>query len=352
MQKVIRIGKKNVGDDCPVFIIAEAGVNHNGDVNIAKKLIEAAKESGADAVKFQTFRAENIVTKTTEKADYQKKMTGSNETQYEMLKKLELRKTDFMILSKYAKKRDIMFISTPYDEQSVDLLDKIGVSAFKVASAEIINFVLLKSIAAKEKPVILSTGMSTLGEIEECLNILKNEGADRIILLHCITNYPAKIEDMNLLTMNTLKQAFKLPTGLSDHTFGYTIPIASVALGACVIEKHFTLNRNLPGPDHKASLEPYEFKEMVKAVRDVQKALGDGVKKPTRDEEKIKRHMRRCIVAQYDIAKGVIITEDMLVTKRAGVGIEPKYIPNIIGCKAIKDIRRDEALAWRKIGRV
>ena len=284
----IRIEDKLIGEEEPCFIIAEAGVNHNGSVELAKKLIDAAKDAGADAVKFQTFKAENVVVKDAQKAEYQKETTGEG-SQYEMIKKLELTEEDFRELADYAKEKDIMFLSSPFDKDSIDLLNELDVPAFKVGSGEITNFPLLRYIAKKGKPIILSTGMSTLGEIEEALDVIRSEGVEDIALLHCVSNYPARIEDVNLRAMGTLKQAFKLPVGFSDHTLGITAPIAAVALGACVIEKHFTLDRNLPGPDHKASLEADELKEMVKAIREVEKVLGNGIKRPTKEEEEIKK---------------------------------------------------------------
>lgn len=338
-----------MGESEPCFIIAEAGVNHNGDVNLAKKLIDVAKEAGADAVKFQTFKTEEVVTKNAEKAQYQKEATGAEESQFEMIKNLELTEKDFEELFAYARERDILFLSSPFDKGSVDLLDELGVPAFKIASGEITNFPLLKYIARKKKTIILSTGMSTLGEIEEALEVIRKEGAEEIVLLHCVSCYPAKVEDMNLKAMETLKHAFKLPVGLSDHTVGITTPIVAVALGACVIEKHFTLDKNLPGPDHKASLAPDELKQMVKAIRDVGKALGDGIKKPTKDEEENKKAARRSIVAKVDIPEGAIITKEMLNVKRPGTGIEPKHIEEVSGARAKVDIKRDDRITWSKI---
>ena len=345
----LKIGDKLIGEEEPCFIIAEAGVNHNGSVELAKKLIDAAKDAGADAVKFQTFKAESVVVKDAQKAEYQKETTGEG-SQYEMIKKLELTEEDFRELADYAEKKDIMFLSSPFDKESVDLLHELDVPAFKVGSGEITNLPLLRYIAKKGKPIILSTGMSTLGEIEEALDVIRSEGVEDIILLHCVSNYPARIEDVNLRAMGTLKQAFKLPVGFSDHTLGITAPIAAVALGACVIEKHFTLDRNLPGPDHKASLEPDELKEMVKDIREVEKALGNGIKKPTKEEEKIKKVARRSIVAKVDISKGAIITEDMLDVKRPGTGIEPKYLKFIIGRKTKEDIKKDDVIRFEMIG--
>ena len=342
------IGNKLVGEGEPCFIIAEAGVNHNGNVDLAKKLIDVAKKAEVDAVKFQTFKTEEVVTQSAGKAEYQK-VTTEEESQFEMIKRLELTEKDFAELFACAQKKEILLLSTPFDEGSVDLLDELGVPAFKIGSGEITNFPLLKHIARKGKSIILSTGMSTLGEIEEALEVIREEGVEDIILLHCVTSYPARLEDMNLKAMETLRHTFKLPVGLSDHTLGITIPIAAVALGACVIEKHFTLDKNLPGPDHRASLEPEELKQMVKAIRDVEKALGNGIKRPTKDEEENKRVIRRSIVAKVDIPKGAVITEELLDVKRPGTGIEPKYIEKIAGAKTKVSIRKDEVVDWDRI---
>ena len=330
------------------FIIAEAGVNHNGNISLAKKLIDVAKDVGVDAVKFQTFNAEEVVTKDAEKTECLEETTGKG-SQYKMLKRLELTEGGFKELAVYAKKVGILFLSSPFDKESADLLDKLDVPAFKVASGEISNSPLLKHIAKKGKPIILSTGMATLGEVEEALNVIKREGVEDVILLHCVSNYPAKIEEVNLRAMETLKQAFQTPVGLSDHTLGITASIAAVALGACVIEKHFTLDRSLPGPDHKVSLEPSELREMVRAIKEVEKALGDGIKKPTKEEEEIKKVARRSVVAKGDIPKGTTITEDMLDVKRPGTGIEPKYMGMIIGRKAKENIKMDAIIAMGKI---
>ncbi len=348
MQKV-RIGNHHIGDSEPCFITAEAGVNHNGDINLAKKLVDAAKDAGADAVKFQTFRAEDLVVKGAEKAEYQKMSTGTDESQFDMLKKLELTERDFAELFSYAQGKGIIFLSSPFDMASVNLLDELGVPAFKVGSGEITNFPLLRHIAGKKKPVILSTGMATLEEVGEALQVLQKAGARDIVLLHCVTSYPAKIEDMNLNAMETLRSAFELPVGLYDHSLGITIPIAAVALGACVIEKHFTLNRSLPGPDHQASLEPVELKQMVKAIRDVEKALGNGVKRPTAAEEETRKLARRSLVARVDIPKGKIITEDMLDIKRPGTGVEPKHMNLLLGKRAKGNIKQEETITLFKV---
>lgn len=347
--KRVKIADRLIGEGKPCFIVAEAGINHNGDINLAKNLIEVAKEAGADAVKFQTFKAEKVVTKSTEKAGYQKKATISDESHFDMIKRLELSGRDFEELFAYARNKEIIFLSSPFDRRSAHLLDELGVPAFKVASGEITNFPLLKHIASKGKPIILSTGMSMLGEIGEALEVIRKEGVEDIVLLHCVTSYPAEIEAMNLKAMATLGRAFKLPVGLSDHSLGVTIPIAAAALGACVIEKHFTLDKNLPGPDHRASLEPEELKQMVKAIRDVGKAMGNGIKRPTMDEEENKRVARRSIVASVDIPEGTVITEKMLDIKRPGTGIEPKYIEKVIGAVSRANIGKDELLAWDRI---
>lgn len=345
----IDIFSKKIGDDEPCFIIAEAGVNHNGDVNLAKKLIDAAKAAGADAVKFQTFHTDNMVTITAEKAEYQKNTTSSDETQYHMIKKLELHDDVFQELSEYAERRNILFFSTPFDEESVDLLFNIGVPVFKIPSGEITNFPLLKKIAGKKKPVILSTGMSTLGEVEDAVGYLKKNGAEEIILLHCSTSYPAPIHSVNLKAMETLRCAFQVPVGYSDHTAGITIPIAAASMGASVIEKHFTLDKNLPGPDHLTSLEPHELSAMVTAIRDVERAMGNGIKTPTAEEEAVKKIARRSIVAKNDIQAGETLSEFVLAIKRPGTGIEPRYFDVVSTLKAKRAIEKDQVIYWNLI---
>lgn len=349
MQQQIIIEKNIVGLKNPCFVIAEAGVNHNGDIALAKKLIDAAVEGGADAVKFQTFKTENVVTLTAEKAEYQKDTTSKEESQYEMIKKLELSESDFWDLSEYAKKAGIIFLSTPFDEESVDLLDQIGVPAFKIPSGEITNFPLLKKIAQKSKPIILSTGMATLSEVEEALSYLKKHRANEIVLLHCTTSYPTPMNSVNLRAMETLRCAFQVPVGYSDHTEGITIPVAAVAMGACVIEKHFTLDRALPGPDHRASLEPQELVAMVRAVRDVELALGNGIKGPTEEEEAIKRVARRSIVAKTNIRAGEMLKESSLAIKRPATGIEPRYFGSIVHKRAKTQILKDQVIQWDMI---
>lgn len=345
----IEIDRRTVGEGESCFIIAEAGVNHNGSVDCAKKLIDTAKWAGADAVKFQIFKAEDIVIPQAEKAEYQKNTTCQDESQFDMIKKLELSEEEFRYLASYAKEKDILFLSTPFSCKSVNLLEEMDISAYKIASGEITNFPLLEYIAGKGKPIILSTGMSTLEEIGEALKVINEAGEQRVVLLHCVTSYPARIEEINLKAIETLRKAFNLPVGLSDHTLGKTSSIAAVAMDACMIEKHFTLCRNLPGPDHKASLEPAELKELAEAVRDVEKAMGSGIKLPTLEEEKIKLIARRSIVAATEIPKGSRITRDMLDIKRPGTGITPKDLMAIVGKKAKDGILKDSLITWEII---
>lgn len=346
--KEIRILNKAVGAGNPCFVIAEAGVNHNGSFRLAKKMVDAAKDASADAVKFQVFIAERVVTKTSDKALYQKRTTGAG-GQYEMLKKLELTEEEFTKLAAYAQRKNIVFLASAFDERSADLLEGLKVPAFKIPSSEITNFPLLRHIARKVKPIILSTGMSTLGEIAEALEVIRGEGADEVVLLHCVSDYPAKVEEMNLRAMNTLRRSFEFPIGLSDHTPGVTIPIAAVVLGATVIEKHFTLDKKLLGSDHKASLEPNELKEMINCIRSVEKALGNGIKRPTKNEEKIKKVVRKSIVARTGIPKGIVITEEMLDFKRPGIGIEPKYLEKVVRKRAKREIEADELITSEKL---
>jgi len=346
--KKIKIGNRWIGEEQPCFIIAEAGVNHNGNLDLAKKLIDTAKDAGADAVKFQTFKAENMVTKHVEMAEYQKRNTKKEESQFEMIKKLELRYEDFEELKNYCDKKGIMFLSTPHSPDAINFLESL-VPVYKVGSGDLTNLPFLEKLAEKRKPIILSTGMATLDEIEEAVETVKNNGCSEIVLLQCVTSYPARIEDINLRAIQTLKQAFQLPVGFSDHTLSVVIPAAAVAMGACVIEKHFTLDKNLLGPDHKASLEPKELKEMIKNIREAEKAMGDGIKRPTAEEEEIKKIVRKSIVAKVDILERSTITRDMLEIKRPGTGIPPKYIDMIVGKKAKEDIYKDEIIRFDKL---
>ena len=349
MANSIQLLNKGIGSQHPCFIIAEAGVNHNGCLDLAKQLIDVAAAAGADAVKFQTFHAENVVSSTAEKAEYQKSTTSSTESQYDMLKNLELSDDAFRELSEYADSKGIIFLSTPFDEQSVDLLDQIGVPAFKIPSGEITNFPLLKKIAEKKKPIILSTGMATLGDVEDAVNFVRAHGAEEIILLHCTTNYPAPMHSVNLRAMEALRCALQLPVGYSDHTEGITISIAAVAMGADLIEKHFTLDRSLRGPDHQASLEPQELQAMVTGIRNVEQALGSGVKSPSIVEKGLIEVIRRSIVAQRNIKAGEILKDNDLTIKRPGTGIEPKYIDLVTGKRVRVDIKKNDVIMWKML---
>ena len=327
-----------------VKIIAEAGVNHNGDIIIAKKMIDFAKEAGADYIKFQTFIPENLVSKYAKKAEYQKITTASNESQLQMLRKLMLSKNEFIELSDYCKATSIGFISTPFDLESVGFLNSFNMDFWKVPSGEITNLPYLVEIAKTGKPIILSTGMSDLDEIDAALNVLHSNGAGKITLLHCNTQYPTPMEDVNLNAMLTLKDRYNCDVGYSDHTLGIEVPIAAVALGATVIEKHFTLDRNMEGPDHKASLEPNEFKSMVSAIRNIEKALGTGNKVASPSETENKDIARKSIVASRMIKKGEVFSKENITTKRPGSGISPMKWYNVIGAVAKRDFQEDELI--------
>lgn len=328
------------------FIIAEAGVNHNGDIKLAKKLIDVASEAGADAVKFQTFKSEKVVSKYAQKAVYQKQNTDSNESQLEMIKKLELDITAHKELIDYCKKKNIMFLSTPFDHDSIELLNNLGLEIFKIPSGEITNLPYLRHIGRLRKKVIMSTGMADLGEIEDALDILIKNGTikENITVLHATTEYPAPYEDVNLLAMQTIAKSFGVKVGYSDHTPGIEVPVAAVVLGATVIEKHFTLDKNMEGPDHKASLEPDELFAMVKAIRNIEKALGNGIKKPRQSELKNMPIARKSIVAAKPIKKGEIFTSENITVKRPGSGISPMRWDEILGTIATKDYKEDELI--------
>ncbi|MBI2552450.1 N-acetylneuraminate synthase [Candidatus Uhrbacteria bacterium] len=328
------------------FIIAEAGVNHNGDLEIAKKLVDAAVDAGADAVKFQTFRADQLVIASAVKAGYQIENTGTNESQAEMLRALELSAEAHRELVAYCAQTGIMFMSTPFDLESVDFLAGLGMSVFKIASGEITNLPLLRKIGGLGREVIMSTGMANMDEVEAALNVLVQAGTPKgkITVLHCHTDYPTQMQDVNLRAMLTMRDALGVKVGYSDHTPGIEIPIAAVALGASVIEKHFTLDRNMPGPDHKASLEPDELSAMVAAIRNVESALGDGVKRPTERELVLKAVGRKSIVASRDIAAGEMFSEDNLTTKRPGSGISAMQWDRVLGQKSRRDFRADELI--------
>ncbi len=327
-----------------VFIIAEAGVNHNGNLSVAKTLVDKAKEAGADCIKFQTFVSTHIVSKIASKADYQKMQTNADESQLLMLQKLELAFQDFVELDEYCKKEKIQFLSTAFDFESIEFLKTLDLQLWKVPSGEITNLPYLIKIAQTHQPVILSTGMSTIEEIEAALTVLRKHGCSDITLLHCTTEYPAPFQDVNLKAMETLKNKFNVPVGYSDHTTGIEIPVAAAAMGAAVIEKHFTLDRNMEGPDHKASLEPNELASMVKAIRNVELALGSGEKIPAPSEIKNLAVARKSIVASRKINQGDVFSEDNITTKRPGTGISPMRWYEVLGQKAVKDFAEDELI--------
>ena len=331
----VTFGDRVIGQGEPVFVIAEAGVNHNGELDLAFQLVDAAASVGADAVKFQTFVAESVLTADAEKADYQKTTTGEQESQLEMVKRLELSFEDFRKLKNYCDSRGIMFLSTPFDFASVDFLDELGVAGFKISSGDLTNHPLLRHVAAKRRPVILSTGMSDMDEVGEALDVLRSA---EVILLQCVTNYPAAVEDVNLKAMLSMQSAFDVNVGYSDHTLGIDVPLAAVALGACVIEKHFTLDKNATGPDHRASLESHEFKAMIEGIRRVEAALGTGIKTPVASEASNAAVARRSIVAARDIHPGMTITSEEIAFKRPGTGLPPKMIDQVLGKTARTDI--------------
>jgi len=334
----IQVVNKLIGPGQPVFVIAEAGVNHNGDLQMARALIDVAVEAGADAVKFQTFSADRLVTTDAPKAEYQLQTTGDRESQFEMLRRLELSADEHRELQSYCNERGIIFLSTPFDEEAVDLLDELGVPAFKISSGDLTNSPLLEYVASKGKPVILSTGMSELSELIEAVSVLNTAGCENPVLLHCVSNYPAVPSEVNLRAMQTMRSAFDVPVGFSDHTKGIDVAIAAVALGACVIEKHFTLDRTLFGPDHRASLEPAELRGLVRSIRRVESALGSGRKVPAPSEIETAKVARRSLVAARDIPAGATLERAMVVMRRPGTGLSPAMIDTVLGRRAVRDI--------------
>lgn len=326
-----------------ILIIAEAGVNHNGDINIAKELVREAKRCGADIVKFQTFIPGKLASRHAVMADYQKKNLGVDEPQNAMLGRLALKNEEYVELAAYCQKTGIQFLSTPFEVESVRFLNDLQ-DIWKIPSGEITNYPYLVEVAKTRKDIILSTGMSTLQEVEDALAVLKGNGASKITLLHCTTNYPTPYEDVNLRAMQTMRNAFGLEVGYSDHTQGIEVPIAAVALGATVIEKHFTLDRHMEGPDHKASLEPDELEAMVKGIRNIEKALGNGIKAPSESEKSNIAIARKSIIAASNIKAGDILTEENLTTKRPGTGISPMRWEEVLGTRAVRDFAEDELI--------
>ena len=332
-----------------VYIIAEAGVNHNGSMENAIKMIDAAKACGCDCIKFQTFKADALVTHKAQKAEYQIENTQNSDSQYEMLKKLELSYDDFTELKIYCEKVGIDFMSTPFDEESVEVLEKIGTKTYKLSSGDITNKQLLQYVARKNKPMIISTGMCTLDEVREAIEWIEQTGNKKLTILHCTSNYPTPYEDVNMNAMLTLKKEFCYPIGYSDHTKGYVIPIMAVAMGAGIIEKHFTLDKNMEGPDHKASLDVNELKEMVEAIRIVEKAMGNGVKQPAKSELSTRNVARKSVILMHAVEKGTVLAREYLGIKRPGNGLEPKYIDNLIGKTVIRDMDCEELITWEDV---
>jgi N,N'-diacetyllegionaminate synthase len=330
----------------PSYVIAEIGVNHNGDLELAKKMIVAAKESGADAVKFQTFTAETLVSQKTPKVQYQNNTTDPNETHYEMIRKLELPREDHFTIFEFCKSMRIEFISTPYDIDSAQFLDEIGVNIFKTASADIVDLPLQEFLAKTGKKVIVSTGMATLGEIENAVKIYRRANNSNLSLLHCVSNYPCSMASLNLRVIQTLSSTFQLPVGYSDHSVGAQATIIAVSLGAKVIEKHFTLDKSLVGPDHKASSTPEEFTELVEAIRMTEVALGTPFKECQDEERQMAQVSRKSIVLKQDIQEGEVLTQDNITMKRPGTGLLAHFIPSILNKTVNKSLKQNHLLQW------
>ena len=328
----------------PCYVIAEAGVNHNGDLALAKRLVDVAVEAGADAVKFQTFQADLIASAAAPKADYQKVTTEAAESQLEMLRRLELSAAAHHALLPYCRERGIEFLSTPFEEVSADFLESLGVAAYKLPSGEITNLPFLEHVARKGRPLVVSTGMSTLGEVETALHIIARNGNPPVALLHCVSNYPADPAQTNLRAMLTLQAAFGVPVGYSDHTQGIEIALAAVALGACIIEKHFTLDRNLPGPDHQASSEPVELQALIRGIRKVEASLGDGRKVPALCEANTAAVGRKSLIAASDLAAGTVLDEHGIAIRRPGNGLPPAARPYVVGRRLKTPVRAGEVL--------
>lgn len=345
----MKIAGKQIGEGHPCFVIAEAGVNHNGSMELAKRLVEAAAQAGADAVKFQTFRADKVISGNAPKADYQKGTTGNAERQLEMVRRLEMPESMTRSIAAHAASVGIIFLSTGFDEESVDLLDDIGVPAFKVGSGEVTDLPLLEFIGHKRKPVILSTGMSYLEEVKSAVETLLAAGCTELALLHCVSSYPADPHEANLRVLRTLRDTFNTPIGFSDHCIDNEIAIAAVAMGANIVEKHITLDVDLPGPDHRVSLSPDKFKSLVQSIRLVERAFGDGVKRPYPGEQNVRDLARRSIVAAHSIAPGAIITRDMLAFKRPGTGIPPGQWKQLVGKRAAREIASDSLITMKDL---
>ncbi len=348
--KTIIIDEKNIGEGYPVFLIAEAGVNHNGNLSVAKKLIDLASEAKVDAIKFQTFNANNLILKNTLKVNYQKKSNKDNESFYEMLKKLEFSKGKFRDLKDYCKSKGIIFLSTPFDKEAVKILEEIDIPAYKIGSGDMNNFPLLEYICSKKKPILLSTGMATLEEVKESVDFIKKENIKDLIIFQCTSSYPAKYEDINLNIIDTYLNEFPdVIIGFSDHSLGIEASIGAVAKGAKVIEKHFTLDKNMEGPDHKASLSPNEIINWVKETRNLEKALGSYEKVPSKNEISIAKVARKSVVSVKNMKKGTYIKKEDITTKRPGTGIPASEFYEIIGKKIKRDINKDTLIKWEDL---
>lgn len=349
--KIIKIGERQIGAGKACFIIAEVGSNHDQKLSQAFQLIDVAKKAGADAVKFQSFSADKYYSRQTPIPKYLKKfkLIKPGESMRDLIERIQIPKEWYQSLAQYCREQNILFLSTPFNKKAIDELEYVGVPAYKIASFEITHLPLLEYAATKGKPIILSTGMADLADIELALNTIHKSGNRNIILLHCAVGYPPKYRDLNLRAIETMRQAFQLPIGFSDHTLGTISAVAAVSLGACMIEKHFTLNRRLSGPDHPFALEPDELKIMIKAIRDTEKSLGSGIKKRSASEEELYRLGRRSLVANCNIPKGTKVTRQMLGIKRPGYGIHPKMISIVIGRIARTNIKADDILTWEKI---
>lgn len=348
--RAIRIGSRMIGPGEPCFIVAEAGVNHNGDVGLARELVRAARDARADCVKFQTFKAERLVTAAAPKAKYQLEVTDRSESQLEMLRKLELGVEAHKEIMALCRELNIRFLSTPHGKEDIELLEQIGVTAYKTASMEVVEPAFLRAVASKGKPMFVSTGMATLAEVEEAVRVIRETGNDQFALLQCTTSYPSRTEDANLRAIPAMASAFGTIMGYSDHTQTETACLVAVALGASVIEKHLTLDKTLPGPDHSSSADPREFKHLVAGIRAAESALGSGRKEPCEAEIANMLGMRRSLVASRPIGSGEVIGEEMLTFKRPATGLKPALLAEVVGRVATRDIAPDEIITWEMCG--
>jgi len=345
MVALVEIAGRKVGPGFPCLIVGEAGVNHNGSLEMARRLVDAALQAGVDVVKFQSFKAERLAASSAPKADYQLSTAGGGESQLEMLRRLELSETAQKEIKDYCRQKGILFMSTPFDEGSADFLEGLGVEVFKIPSGEITNLRFLSYVARKGKPMIVSTGMSSLEEVEAAFRTIRGSGNEQLVLLHCVSRYPTEPAEVNLRAMATMQGTLQVPVGYSDHTMGITVALAAVALGACVVEKHFTLDRSLPGPDHQASLEPSELADLVKGIRVVEASLGHGKKEPTANELGTAAVARKSLVAAKDIPAGTKLTEECITVKRPGTGLPPSMLSQLVGRVAARDISADTLLS-------